>query len=946
MVRKLLEREQPVAALDGLLAGLRGGRERALLIEGAAGMGKTALLDEAERQAGGLTVLRASGGEFERDLALGVLRQLFEPALWRATGSQRVRWLRGPSEIAGRVLGVGGLEANVDWLGLDWAAVRSGFYWLAVAIADDSPLVLLIDDLQWVDRESLRWLLFAVRQLRGTGIALIMAARVGDLEVEGSLVEALARLGNVELVRLLPLSRNGTERFVRAWPGFETAAPEFASTCHELSAGNPFLLAELLGEAARLDVRADGEGAGQLRGLVPEGLARAVLLRLRGLGAPAVALARAVAVMGSGVGLGQAAAVAELPVESAVWQADVLVRAGVFCEGQELELAHPLLRAAIRSELTAAAQSTLHARAARVLADYGGSPERVGAHLLFAPACADQWVVDRLLVAAEEARAEGAPEAAARLLRRALAEPPDEASLPDVHAALGSALCHAGDAGGIENVKHALELTEDGVQRAMLALRLGSPYVFLGRGSEVETMFHAALDELGDRSPTLTFALRSFSAAMTDFGAQFDPRPLLPELLERARALSSPDPVVRTALSILALVACKAAVPVAVVVAIARQALGDLAAHRVAIEQGFPLFPALIVLTFADEGAEIGEHLALAERGVRERGAFATGWANGQCARAALALRAGPLDAALDHARIAVELTREGAFTMPRAQSLVLLAMALRERGELSAARNALADLPAPERSGIWAVAARCELAAIALASGESARAMREARAAGEVIDQRGEMNPVFASWRPTAALAMRAVGNTGRAAALAGEHLEYARGFGAPGAVGSALRIQGLVLEEPELLAEAERTLAGSLARLEHGRALIDLGAALRRRGARARSREPLFAGLEVAHRCGAQPLVERALIELRAAGARPRRVVRTGVAALTPSELRIAQLAAGGRTNREIAGELFITKATVETHLRSVFRKLDIRSRDQLPQPALDDQLSARVG
>jgi DNA-binding CsgD family transcriptional regulator len=945
MVRDLLERDQLVAALDAVLAGLRAGHERALLIEGPAGVGKTTLLDEAQRRAGGLTVLRVSGGVFERDLALGVMRQLFEPVLWRATDSQRGRWLRGPSEIAGRLLGVGALDASTDWLGRDWAAVRSGFYWLAVAIAEDSPVLLLIDDLQWVDRESLRWLLYTVRQLRGTGIALIMASRAGDPGVEGSLVAALARLGNVELVRVLPLSSSGTDRFVKAWPGFETAGPEFASACHEVSGGNPFLLAELLGEAARVGVGPDSEGAMRLRALVPEGIARAVLLRLQALGVAAIALARAVAVMGSEAPLAQAAAVADLPVGSAVSHADALVRAGVFRDRQELELAHPLLRAAILSELTAAAQSALHAHAARVLAEQGGSPERVAAHLLLAPPCADQWVVDRLLVAAEEARAGGAPEAAVRLLRRALAEPPAESSLAAVHAALGSALCHAGDAGGIAHVKRARELTEDSVQRAILALRLGAPYVFLGRGTEVETMFHAALDELGDRSPMLSFALRSFGAAMADFGAQFDPRPLLPELLEWAQTLSSPELVVRPALAVLALAACKAAFPVVVVVAIARRALGDLAAHRAAIELGFPMFPALIVLAFADEGGGIDERLTLAERGVRERGAFATGWANGQCARAMLALRGGPLDAALDHARTAVELTRDGAFTMPRAQALVLLAAALRERGDLDAAELALADCPPPEGSGIWGAAARGELAAIALARGENARAMREALAAGEVIDRFGEVNPVFASWRSTAALAMRAVGETDGAALLAEEQLKYARAFGASGAVGSARRIQGLVVDEPELLADAERALAGSLAHLDHARALIDLGAALRRRGARARSREPLFAGMEAAHRCGAQPLVDRALTELRAAGARPRSVVRTGLAALTPSERRIAELAAGGRSNREIAGELFVTKATVETHLRSIFRKLDIRSRDAISDRLVDDELIVRV-
>ena len=221
---------------------------------------------------------------------------------------------------------------------------------------------------------------------------------------------------------------------------------------------------------------------------------------------------------------------------------------------------------------------------------------------------------------------------------------------------------------------------------------------------------------------------------------------------------------------------------------------------------------------------------------------------------------------------------------------------------------------------------------AIALERANHGLALREALSAGDLAEPIGVVNPAMAPWRSSAALAARAAGDTEGAARLADEQLEHARAFGAPGTVGAALRVQALVLDDVELLAQAERVLSGSMGRLEHARALVDLGAALRRRGERARSREPLAAGLEIAHRCGARPLAERALTELRAAGARPRSIMRTGLEALTPSERRIAELAASGHTNREIGGELFVTKATVETHLRSVFRKLDVRSRDEL--------------
>jgi DNA-binding CsgD family transcriptional regulator len=134
------------------------------------------------------------------------------------------------------------------------------------------------------------------------------------------------------------------------------------------------------------------------------------------------------------------------------------------------------------------------------------------------------------------------------------------------------------------------------------------------------------------------------------------------------------------------------------------------------------------------------------------------------------------------------------------------------------------------------------------------------------------------------------------------------------------------------ERLREAVAVLAESPARLEHARALVDLGAALRRARERREAREPLRRGLDLAHDCGALALVERARTELQAAGARPRRIQLTGVDALTPSERRIATMAAQGLTNREIAQALFVTLRTIETHLGHAYHKLGIRSREEL--------------
>ena len=167
----------------------------------------------------------------------------------------------------------------------------------------------------------------------------------------------------------------------------------------------------------------------------------------------------------------------------------------------------------------------------------------------------------------------------------------------------------------------------------------------------------------------------------------------------------------------------------------------------------------------------------------------------------------------------------------------------------------------------------------------------------------------------------------------LAEEELELAERWGTDIARGIALRGLGLVTGDADRLAEAVEVLDGSPARLELARARVDLGAALRRGGRRAEAREPLRLGMDLAHACGARPLAERARTELLATGARPRRLAIAGSDALTPSEQRVVTLAADGLTNRAIAQQLFVTTATVETHLRHAFRKLGVRSRAELP-------------
>ena len=217
---------------------------------------------------------------------------------------------------------------------------------------------------------------------------------------------------------------------------------------------------------------------------------------------------------------------------------------------------------------------------------------------------------------------------------------------------------------------------------------------------------------------------------------------------------------------------------------------------------------------------------------------------------------------------------------------------------------------------------------------GLRAEGLADLLALGARQAQRGTGHPE-PPWRGVAALALLQESREDDACRLAEEYLEVARRWGAPRAIGIALRHSALVAQDDTTiptLEESVAVLAGSYARLEHAYSLVELGAALRRANRRADARVPLREGLEMAHRCGAIVLAERAREELRATGARPRRSVPTDVDSLTASERRVAQLAAEGRTNREIAQDLFVTVNTVESHMRHVFQKLAITRRTEL--------------
>ena len=335
---------------------------------------------------------------------------------------------------------------------------------------------------------------------------------------------------------------------------------------------------------------------------------------------------------------------------------------------------------------------------------------------------------------------------------------------------------------------------------------------------------------------------------------------------------------------------------------------------------------ALLVLIWAGELELAGRICDAVLADARRRGSMSM-VAHASCLHSMIMRRLGRLEEAADAARLALDFKLATSPPLAVAWAAALGVEALTRLGRLDEA-DAMAGVAAgrePPEGWIHTLTFRQTRGALRVAQHRPDEALADLLAAGEGWQALGITNPAVASWRTAAVAAYRALGQHDEAAALAAEQLALARKAGLPLTLGIALRVHGD-------LAEAIGVLEASPARYELALALADHGASLRRSGQRTQAREPLLRALDLAERTGAAGLAAEVKRELLAAGARPRRTALTGPDALTAGERRVAALAADGLSNRQIAEHLFVTQATVETHLRHAFRKLNITSRAEL--------------
>ncbi len=427
----MVEREAELRSIRAALESAAGGEGRLVVIEGPAGIGKTELVAAAreEAKAMGFGRLKAVGDEPEQSLPWGVVGQLVERSTLRYSGDTRAAILAGPAGAALRAIEEGA-EAGADDVVM--ARTLHKLWWVAADLSADRPLLISVDDAQWADQPSLRFLAYLSRRLADLSVALVVGTRPVAV-ADGPLAElAGGRVG--DRLTPSPLSVDG----VRALSG--RVATPVASALHAASGGNPFLCAQLIAELERQSRSLqDPSTATVVAGLAPDTIARSVL------GRHALAetrLAGAAAVLGTSGDPALAARLAGLDADAARVAADTLRRDHVLtADPNRLAFVHPVLRESVLAGIPAGWRSELHAAAAQALRDTGASEDRVAGHLLHAPPGTLADAGPCLRTAASRALATGDAATAAAHLRRAATE---GESGPDFDAELGKALLRAG----------------------------------------------------------------------------------------------------------------------------------------------------------------------------------------------------------------------------------------------------------------------------------------------------------------------------------------------------------------------------------------------------------------------------------------------------------------------------------------------------------------------
>lgn len=922
----LVGREQELDVLSGLLGEAASGLARVVVLEGPAGIGKSRLMAALRQQAraAGFTVLHAAGSDLEREFPFGLVRQLFEPLTspWRrgselfAGAADAARVVVAPEEDVEEDRGSGGPYAALHAL-----------YWLTSNLAERGPLLIAVDDLHWCDRPSLRFLVYLCRRLEGMGILIALALRDAEPGTDPAMVAGLAGADDAVTLRPLPLSDDAVAELVHTKLR-DHSDPEFTAACREATGGNPLLVDRLLGVLRDASVSPTAAEVPAVRRVGARAVSRIVLARLSGLSEDARAVARAVAVLGDGTPLPLVAGLTGLSEPRVAAVTAELSRVEIFRTDPQVGFVHPLIRDAVYHGHSPGERELAHRRAARLLAARHGPVDEVASHLLATSPRGDRWVVGILEQAARSARRRGALESAVALLERARAEPPPPDDLARVLCAIGSAAAPVDGPLAARTLAEAESLLSDPHQRADAALVHAQSLLFTRPPEEAVEVARRAARGLPSDLTDRRLALDAMTLlGLTTFGADDDAvtggvgEPQPDRTQPRADGRDGPGQAMLAAVS-----AWQRSLTGSGAAECASEALAALGSG--VLLEGDCLFAAsaVTVLVLAERDEALAWLDAIEGEGHRRGSHFAVNAALLFRGRAQLAR--GELEDAEVTLRKAADLAvlwgGDASWEVPE------LAGVLLARGDPAAAGARLDSVrPLSPYSDAANASRRVRVEAL-LALGHHAEALV---AADDLAAHLREItNPAFAPWRSLRGLALHGLGRTEEAVELTREELPYAERWGAPSALARTMRVLGTLERDVDRLFGAVEVLEGSPARLERARALHALGATVRRVRRPAEARTLLAEALELSDLCGARLLSEQIRAELYAAGGRPRVTALAGPDSLTASELRVAELAAGGRTNKEIAQALFVTVKTVEAHLSRVYRKLGVSTRRDL--------------
>ncbi|MFF7903148.1 ATP-binding protein [Streptomyces sp. NPDC007920] len=915
----LLERGAELAAVRQALRAAAEGRSSFMVLAGPLGIGRSALLNELPRCAddGTVHVLRANAAPTEQGLAHGVVRQLFDSLLTTASGSVRRRLL-ADAGAARHVLGddvVPGPDASEGTVLRDLCT-------LLATLSATAPLLVLIDDLQWADSRSLSWLARLAPRLDGLRLLLVCTLRDGDPGSRDPLVRELVS-SSARILRPASLSPAATGELVRAHLG-EPADEDFVHACHDLSRGRPLFLRSVLSEAALTGCPPVAASTGLLHTAHPaqlrDRLVNCLLLQPRSVRDAAAAIATLAGHEDPAL-LGRLAGLDDVGLTTAL---RVLRQLGLTAEEDEIRFAHPSVREAVECSMSAAERQRWQETAAGVLYDSGLPAEQVAAQLMAVPTPRYAWAVPVLRSAADSVRRKGKPELAVRYLRRALLEAVEQdRTRAQLLVELASVERSFDPPAAESHVAQALPLLPTARDRAAAVLRL-SPCVTSPVTPSGAALLRRAADDLVDpcvRDDSGGEEALSLEARLRYTG--LDDYAQLADAVARLRVLEPPvrSRGGRELLAVLLHAATLSADGEASEVV--RQARAVLDWEPATTAGGGSVMQLVMFSLVGADALQAAESwLNAAERGGRGDGGGADAMTHAR--RALFHIARGRLPQAREQAERIVQLAGTIGEESRCFVYGVLGALALSTRDVQLGSRivdDAAGRCLGPVPSALLSLLRMAKQAQ----EGDADAALETAMECGRQLECAGWRNPVLFPWRPWAVSLSHQLGDHHLARTLAAEEYARAKEWGAPVAVGRALRLRARTDgagERVDLLREAVGTLRDSANQLELFMAVRDLGRLL---GDGAEARESLREAGELAESCGVPWLPGPVTGEGRPSAP----AVRT---ALTRTESRVASLVVNGLTNQEIAAELQVSARAVEKHLTNSYRKLGITGRREL--------------